>query len=349
MCENAPRAEGAPGRAAPIRRDCADPPGAEGTFGPPGGPKGPAGPICGNARAEGTKGPPGRAAPICRDCVSAPTPAPDAAPTCEATQIRVTIRPVEPGPCGPAAPSCPHALEARIAERPPLSAPASPHPPAPKITREDDSEGLTVLATSQILVPLAKRAYSRDELRLLDLFGVELQEFSTGPGGVWSAPVRFLAPALAAVTAYRQGRGADPATIAQKVGVTSLRVPHAQKEIDDDLGALYEALSLETINLVFENGGAAPAVVTTVLDHVERVRGRGSLAVQDKKWHTLPLAAIGLRAYYAGPPAPIIRALASFCGVPYCTMLNRAGLPFWVAALDGPSILASARALGALH
>lgn len=262
-----------------------------------------------------------------------------------AAPIRVTIRPVEP------APSCPHALLARIVECLPLNAPAGPIPEAPKITRENDGAGLSIFATGQILVPLAKREYSREERRLFELFGVELQEFSAGRRGcVWSAPVGLLAKALEAVKAYQQGSGADPSTITHGLGVTGLRVPHAQRAIDDDLAALYETLSLETIDLVFDVGesGKVSEVVTTVLDHVERVRNRGALSVQDKKWHTLPLTSIGLRAYYAAPMAPILRTLASFCGVPYCSMLNSEGV-FWVAALDGPSMLASAKALGILH
>lgn len=265
---------------------------------------------------------------------------------CRGSPIRVTVRvPADSGspPGGPAPGPC---LCCPLASAPP--APAGPVPEAPKLTRENDSKGRSVLATGQVVVPLAKKEYSRNERRLLDLFGIELQEFSVGRGGVWSAPVGLLAQAQAAVRAHLEGRGGDPALSGQPVGVTSLRVPYAQEAIDADLAALYEALSLETIDLVVKvPDSAAPVIVTAVLEHVERVRGRGAEAVRAAEWHTVPLAAIGLRAYYAGPPAPIVQALADFCGVPYCRVLGHGGV-YWVAALDGPTILASAMSLGLL-
>lgn len=261
--------------------------------------------------------------------------------------VLVTVRATPDNPAPPAC--CPHC---RVAGRPPAperpaGAPGLPGAPeghpvpeAPKLAPGNDGLGLSIFTTGQIIVPLAKREYSREELLLFDLFGVEVQEFRARKGCVWSAPVDLLVEAEAAVRAYSEGRGGDPALVGRPMGVTSFRVPHAQKALDAELWALYEALSVNVIEIV-----VGPTTVAALSTQIERVRGRGAQALQDRKWETFPLANVGLRAYYAGPPAPILQALASFCGVPYCRVLGHGGA-YWVAALDGPTLLASVRALG---
>jgi hypothetical protein len=204
-------------------------------------------------------------------------------------------------------------------------------------------------------VPLAKREYSARELCLFDLFGVDLQQFRVGQGGTWAAPVSLLAKAQAAVKAYQEGRGEDPSRTRRPVTVTGLRVPCAQDKADPDRAILYEALSLDTIDLVVRAPDCADSapydagtmVVTAVLDHVDKVRACGSKATREAGWHTLPLSAVGLLAYYAGPPPPIIQTLASFCGIPYCFMMGH-GTIYWIAALDGAAVLANATELGLL-
>jgi hypothetical protein len=184
---------------------------------------------------------------------------------------------------------------------------------------------------------------------LFDLFGVELLQFTVARAGAWFAPVKLLEKAQAAVVAFRDGNGGDPALLERSLPVAGLRVPYAQDQVDADRAVLYKALALDTIDLVLGAPGGQAAVVTTVMDHVDAVRAQGLRAVHDPEWHPLLFSAIGLLAHYAGGPPPIIQALARFCGVPYCQMVGRApDARYWVAALDGAAMLASARALGLL-
>lgn len=196
-----------------------------------------------------------------------------------------------------------------------------------------------------IQVPLAKKVYTSDEMCLFRLFGVRLQPFVVSSGETWVAPIALISKAQAAVRDFQAGRGTDPSKMQRALEVKSIRVPYAQEKIGPELARLYEALTLETVDLVVSGADGRASTITALIDHVEEVSAFGPEALIEPGEHVVPLTAISLLAYYTEPPPLIIQTLARFCEVPYCR-LTSGRRQYWLAALGGEALLNNVIALG---
>ena len=209
------------------------------------------------------------------------------------------------------------------------------------------------LAGGNVTVPLAvpgqTEAITR---RIYDLLGVEMQSILVS-GVEYDVPLLHLVAARNAIRASLAVGGAPHAGQTCQVPVAAVTLPYWQPQVDAVTAELYEALGVDTVDLVF--GGVTYTVLTP---HVGCTRARLNApvaavpapvggAVPPVPTMATPVAGVTLQDFYRGAPSHADQVLARMFGARFMRLLDDNGALYWVLA-GQPATDATVQRLGLL-